>query len=207
MMEEKRIKRKKILKKILIIVPSILVLAIIGRVVFVNIDQNREFNYHDTLDKSIKLWSNDFDSNGTIPIKNTGLGEELSPSLYWDNLPEGTKSLVVTAVDYDGPSPNFKLMTIDHFVVFNIDPTIDHIDEGISPEELGEQGMDLGLNVNGEIGYVGPAPPMGTHEYYFRVYALSVPSLDLTNPTRAELMEKIKDHIISYGELIGTYSK
>ena len=98
--------KNKLLKRILIIVPSVLVLAIIARVVFVNMDQKKEFEYHSTLQKSIKLWSNDFESNNAIPIEFTGLGEELSPSLYWGNLPSGTKSLVITAVDYDGPSPN-----------------------------------------------------------------------------------------------------
>lgn len=199
--------KKKLIKRLLIIIPSLIILAIIGRVVFVNIDQKKEFVYHSTIQKSINLWSNDFESNNAIPIEFTGLGEELSPSLYWDNLPSGTKSLVITAVDYDGPSPNFKLMTIDHFVVFNIDPTINHLDKAVTLEEMEKQGMNLGLNINGGVGYVGPNPPMGVHKYYFRIYALSVPSVDLVKPSRADLMEKIKDNIIAYGELIGTYSK
>jgi Raf kinase inhibitor-like YbhB/YbcL family protein len=197
----------KLIKRVLIIILSLIIVAIIGRVVFVNIDQKKEFEYHSTIQKSIKLWSTDFESNGPIPIEYTGLGEELSPSLYWDNLPSETKSLVITTVDYDGPSPNFKIMTIDHWVLFNIDPSINHIDKGITLEELEEKGIKLGLNVNGEVGYVGPNPPMGTHKYYFRIYALSVPSLDLVKPSRADLMEKVKDNIIAYGELIGTYSK
>jgi Raf kinase inhibitor-like YbhB/YbcL family protein len=199
--------KKKLIKRVLIIIPSLIILAIIGRVAFVNIDQKKEFEYHSTIQKSIKLWSTDFESNATIPKENTGLGEELSPSLYWDNLPSGTKSLMITTVDYDGPSPNFKLMTIDHWVMYNIDPNINHIDKAITLEELENQGIKLGLNVNGEVGYVGPNPPMGIHEYYFRIYALSVPSVDLVKPSRAGLMEKVKDNILAYGELIGTYSK
>jgi Raf kinase inhibitor-like YbhB/YbcL family protein len=199
--------KKKLIKRLFIIIPGLIILAIIGRVAFVNFDQKKEFKYHSTIQKSINLWSNDFESNNAIPIEFTGLGEELSPSLYWDNLPSGSKSLVITAVDYDGPSPNFKLMTIDHFVVFNIDPAINHLDKAVTLEEMEKQGMNLGLNVNGGVGYVGPNPPMGVHKYYFRIYALSVPSLDLVKPSRADLMERIKDNIIAYGELIGTYSK
>lgn len=194
-------------KRILVLIPVLLIVAITARVVFVNADQRREFGYHSTLQQSIDLWSNDFESNGAIPTEYTGLGEELSPSLYWDNLPSGTESLVITTVDYDGPSPNFKLMTIDHWILFNIDPSIDHIDKAITLQELEEQGINLGLNVNGEVDYVGPNPPIGTHEYYFRIYALSVPTLDLVKPTRAELMEEIEDNVIAYGELIGTYRK
>jgi Raf kinase inhibitor-like YbhB/YbcL family protein len=199
--------KKKLIKRILIIIPSLIILAIIARVVFVNIDQKKEFEYHSTLQKSINLWSDGFDPNSPIPKEYTGLGEELSPSLHWDNLPSGTKSLMITTVDYDGPSPNFKLMTIDHWVLFNIDPSVDHIDKAITLEDLENKGIKLGLNVNGEVGYVGPNPPMGIHKYYFRIYALSVPSADLAKPSRAELMEKVKDNILGYGELIGTYSK
>ncbi|MEO1419223.1 MAG: YbhB/YbcL family Raf kinase inhibitor-like protein [Bacteroidota bacterium] len=197
--------RKKILIRVLIAIPSLIILLIMGRVVFVNLEQKKEFDYHERIPKSINLWSNDFESNGPIPTEYTGLGAEVSPSLYWDNLPSGTQSLVVTTVDYDGPSPNFKLMTIDHWVIHDIDPSLNHIDKAIMLTALEKQGMNLGLNVNGGVGYVGPNPPMGTHEYYFRIYALSVPSLDLVKPSRADLMEKVKDHVIAYGELIGTY--
>ena len=70
-----------------------------------------------------------------------------------------------------------------------------------------KQGIDLGLNVYSEAKYIGPNPPMGTHQYYFRIYALSVPSLDLVKPTRANLMEKVKDNVLAYGELVGTFKK
>ncbi len=197
--------KKKLLKRILIIVPSVLILAIIARVVFVNMDQKNEFEFHSTLEKSINLWSDGFEQNNPIPTEFTGLGAELSPSLHWDNLPSGTKSLMITTVDYDGPSPNFKLMTIDHWVMYNINPSINHIDKAIKVEALEKEGINFGLNVNGETGYVGPNPPMGEHKYYFRIYALSIPSVDLIKPSRADLMEKVKDNILAYGELIGTY--
>ena len=195
------------LKKILIAIPILIIVLIVARVIFVNLDQKKEFDYHSTLEKSINLSSNDFAQNEAIPIEFTGLGEEISPSLKWDNLPTGTKSLVITAVDYDGPSPTIKLFTIDQWVLFDIDPSIDHIDKAITLEELEKEGMNSGLNINGEVDYVGPNPPLGTHKYYFRIYALSVPSLDLDKPTRKALMEEIKDNIIAYGELIGTYKK
>ncbi len=195
-------------KKVLMVVSAILALvamAVAALVVSVQFDQKSEFEYHSTLVNSIQLWSNGFEPNGTIPTEFTAQGEELSPSLFWDDLPPGTQSLVITAADYDGPSPSFRLMTIDHWVVYNIDPTIDRIEKAAPVEVLEEQGMKVGQNVYGGIGYIGPDPPMGEHRYFFRIYALSVPSLDLVQPTRSELMESMKDHVIAYGELVGTY--
>ncbi|MFY0674820.1 MAG: YbhB/YbcL family Raf kinase inhibitor-like protein [Bacteroidia bacterium] len=195
------------LKKILIAVPSLIIILFVARLVFVSMDQSGEQDYHDSLEQSINLWSDDFESNGAIPAEFTALGESLSPSLFWDNLPPETKSLAFTIADYDGPSPTIKLMTIDHWVLFNIDPKMDHFDKAVSLDDLKNEGIDFGLNIYSGEEYVGPDPGFGNHKYYFRIYALSVPSLDLTNPTRKELLEKMEGNILAYGELVGTFSK
>lgn len=194
-------------KKIVIIIPSLLILAIIARLVFVAIEQKNEFNYHKDIQKSINFGSDDFKQNEDIPTEFTGLGHNVSPSLHWDNLPTGTKSIAIIAVDYDAPSPVIKFTTIDHWIVYNINPDIKHIDKAITHQELVEAGMNLGVNITGGVDYVGPNPPFGTHNYYFRIYALSIPSIELTNPTKKELMAKMKNNIIAYGELIGKYKK
>lgn len=194
-------------KKILIFIPSLITLVIIARLVFVGIEQKNEFNYHKEIQKSIKFWSDDFKQNENIPTEFTGLGQDISPSLHWDNLPSGTKSIAIIAVDYDAPSPIIKFTTIDHWIIFNISPDIKQIDKAITHQELVDAGMDLGINITGGVDYVGPNPPLGTHKYYFRIYALSIPSIELTNPTKKELMEKMKNNIIAYGELIGKYRK
>jgi Raf kinase inhibitor-like YbhB/YbcL family protein len=194
-------------KKILILIPSLIILVIIVRIVLVEIEQKKEFNYHSDIQKSIKLWSNDFKPNEIIPTEFTCLGDNLSPSLYWDNMPSGTKSLVIIAVDYDAPSPIIKFTTIDHWIIFNINPSITHIDKAITHQELVKDSMSLGTNITGKTDYVGPNPPFGTHKYYFRIYALSVSNIDLTKPTKKILMEKMKNNIIAYGELIGKYKK
>ncbi|MGE0079353.1 MAG: YbhB/YbcL family Raf kinase inhibitor-like protein [Bacteroidales bacterium] len=194
-------------KKILISISILIIVAIAIRLVSVSVEQKKEFNYHRNFPKTIKLWSNDFNQNDTIPIKFTGLGDNVSPSLNWVNLPSDTKSLAVIVVDYDAPSPAIKIATINHWIIFNIHPDINHIDEATPSEELIKKGMKLGINITGGINYVGPNPPLGTHNYYFRIYALSIQSLDLDKPTKKELMEKMKGNIIAYGELIGKYKK
>lgn len=194
-------------KKILILISSLIILVIIGRLVFVGIEQKNEFNYHKNIQKSINFWSDDFKQGEFIPTEFTGLGQDVSPSLHWDNLPSETKSIAIIAVDYDAPSPVIKFTTIDHWIIFNISPDIKYLDKAITHQEMVNAGMNLGINITGGVDYVGPNPPLGTHNYYFRIYALSIPFIELTNPTKKELMEKMKNNIIAYGELIGKYKK
>ncbi len=194
-------------KKLLIFIPSLFILVIIARLVFIGIEQKKEFDYHKNIPKSIHFWSNDFEHNEFIPTEFTGLGQDVSPSLYWDSLPTGTKSIAIIAVDYDAPSPIIKFMTIDHWVVFNINPNIKHFDKAISYQDLVKAGMNLGTNITGGVDYVGPNPPIGTHKYYFRIYALSIPSIALTQPTKKDLMEMMENNILAYGELIGKFRK
>ena len=192
------------------IIPGILILIIIiiaARIIFVNIQQQGEFDYHNNITKTIKLWSEDFEQGETIPERFTGLGEELSPSLYWDNIPPETKSLAIIVVDYDAPSPIIKLTTIDHWIVFNIDPDINYFKEAATSQQLQEKNISLGKNITGRVEYVGPNPPIGTHNYYFRIYALSVSHIDLNEPSKETLMDKMKDNIIAYGELVGIFAK
>ena len=195
------------LKKILLLIPCLVVLLIIFRVIMIRIKQKREFAYHNDIPLSIRLRSDDFDHNGMMPEKSTGLGENASPSLYWDNLPEGTKSLAIIAVDYDAPSPWIKLMTVDHWVVFNIPLHVNNLEGSLTSSNLSDLGISSGKNITGKTGYIGPNPPFGTHRYYFRVYALSVPKIDLEKPSKGELMDNMKNSILAYGELIGKFSK
>ena len=108
------------IKKILFLLLSIFVLSVTGRFIYTAIQQKNEFDFHADVSKTITLASTDFIQNGKIPIQFTGNGKELSPELHWNNLPKGTKSLVLLCTDYDGPTPLLKLLTIDHWVVYNL---------------------------------------------------------------------------------------
>ncbi len=194
-------------KKILLSILCLLVAAIIYKLIAAYIDQRREISFNKDIPKTIRLWSDDFKHNNTMPTECTGLGKNVSPSLHWDNLPEGTQSLAIVAVDYDAPSPLFRILTIDHWVVFNIPSELSHLDKAMNSEKLTANRISLGKNITGGTRYTGPNPPFGTHRYFFRIYALSVPRLDLIEPTKAELMKEMEGKILAYGELIGTYKK
>ncbi|WP_018342596.1 YbhB/YbcL family Raf kinase inhibitor-like protein [Cytophaga aurantiaca] len=194
-----------LIKKISLSILLLISLAVVGRFIYTAIQQNEEFNYHAKIPKTIELASKNFIQNGQIPIEFTGDGKELSPELHWFNLPAGTKSLVVLCTDYDGPTPLLKLLTIDHWVVYNIPVTMNGLWTGMTTKDFGMTEIQGGKNFKGTLDYKGPKPPLGKHRYFFRVYALSDSTLQLTEPTKKEVMQAMKDKILAYGELIGIY--
>ncbi len=194
-------------KKLIIFTPVVIVAIIVARMLFVSCQQKEEFSYHEKLPKTIKFWSGDFANNGNIPVECTGLGTNTSPSLYWDNLPVNTKSLAIMVVDYDAPAPWLKIKTIDHWIVFNISPGKRSLPKGVKGIQLAKEHISLGENITGGGNFAGPNPPIGTHRYYFRIYALSVSRINMTNPTQEELFHYMDGKILAYGELIGISKK
>lgn len=193
------------IKKISIALLFLITLAVTGRYIYIAIQQNEELNYHTKIPKTIELASSDFVQNGIMPIELTGDGKELSPELHWFNLPAGTKSLVVLCTDYDGPTPLLKLLTIDHWVVYNIPVTMNGLLKGITSEAFDMAEIHRGKNFKGTLDYKGPKPPLGKHRYFFRVYALSCATLNITEPTKKEVMQAMQKDVLAYGEVIGIY--
>jgi hypothetical protein len=64
-----------------------------------------------------------------------------------------------------------------------------------------------GTNDFGKLGYGGPAPPSGTHRYFFRLYALDSRLGLPPGSTRAKLARAIEGHVRAEAELMGTYSR
>jgi len=52
---------------------------------------------------NMKLSSSAFDDNGTIPSEYTCDGADVSPPLFFSNIPENTKSLALIMDDPDAP--------------------------------------------------------------------------------------------------------
>ncbi len=68
-------------------------------------------------------------------------------------------------------------------------------------------GTKQGKNDWKRTGYGGPCPPIGRHRYFFKLYALDAVLPDLKEPTKAQLEQAMKGHIIGQGQLLGTYQK
>jgi Raf kinase inhibitor-like YbhB/YbcL family protein len=163
-------------------------------------------DFHAKLKKTLMVTSSDFADNDAMPAVLTHDGADLSPQLSWANAPAGTKSYVILAMDYDAPSPSVKLLSIVHWLVFNLPSTCTSLPQGVSRTSVEALGAKVGDNFGGEAKYIGPAPPVGTHEYHFWVYALDVNTLLPTSRTKHAVMKAMEGHVLGYGELVGTYS-
>lgn len=151
----------------------------------------------------MRLTSTVFQQGSEIPPHYTSDGEDISPELSWQEFPDKTQSFVLIVHDPDAPRPG----GFTHWVLYNIPSTTSHINEDISHDEqiagLGLQGK----NDAGQIGYIGPAPPSGTHRYFFRLFAIDK-MLDLApGATHKQISAAIKGHILAQSELMGTYEK
>lgn len=150
----------------------------------------------------IKISSSAFDEGGTIPLKYTCDGEDVSPPLEWSGVPEGAKTLVLISDDPDAP-----MGTWVHWVLFNLPATVNNLPEDIPPMQTLESGAKQGMNDFRRIGYGGPCPPGGTHRYYFKIYALDT-EIDLeAGAAKPEILRAMEGHILAQGQLMGRYSR
>ena len=153
---------------------------------------------------ALSITSPAFSSGGGIPRRYTCEGDDISPSLSFSSVPEGTKSLALIVDDPDAPDPAAPKMTWVHWVLYNLPPDVPELSEGVTklPPGTGE-----GLNDWQRTGYGGPCPPIGRHRYFHKLYALDVVLPDLNNPTKAQLEAAMDGHVLAQGELVGTYEK
>jgi Raf kinase inhibitor-like YbhB/YbcL family protein len=146
-----------------------------------------------------------FKQNGHIPSKYTCEGEDVSPQLAWDGVPEGTKSLVLIIDDPDAPDPKAPQRVWVHWVVYNIRPDVKGLPENAGKAGL-PQGAVVGLNDFKKAEYGGPCPPIGRHRYFHKLYALNI-TLDLKGATKSQIEQAMKGRVLANAELIGTYQK
>lgn len=145
----------------------------------------------------IKVSSPNFSDRGDIPKKYTCDGENINPNLVIENIPTEAKSLVLIMDDPDAPSGTF-----NHWLVWNIDPTINEIGENIIPRDA-----IVGLNSWNKNKYMGPCPPSGTHRYFFKIFALNIKLQVPETYNKKEIEQAIENHIIDKAELIGLYTR
>jgi Raf kinase inhibitor-like YbhB/YbcL family protein len=152
------------------------------------------------------LTTDAFANDAEIPSTYTCEGEDVSPCLAWQGVPEEAKSLVLIVDDPDAPDPAAPKMTWVHWVLYNIPTSAHELAQGVDVGEL-PSGTLEGINDWRRTGYGGPCPPIGRHRYFYKLYALDDVLPDLGRPSKAELEEAMQGHIIAQAELVGTYKK
>ena len=65
--------------------------------------------------EQISISSDAFNDGSSLPVEQTCDGEDCSPALSWERLPDSTRSITLIADDPDGPRQTFV-----HWVIYNI---------------------------------------------------------------------------------------
>ncbi len=145
-----------------------------------------------------------FEDSGWIPDRFSGYGEDISPEIDIDGIPPSAVSLVITLDDMDHPIQR----GYNHWVAWNLQP-LAVIPQGIPRGSVihepiyAEQGVAYGKHC-----YRGPKPPFNwNHRYCFTVYALDSTLALNTDCGKTEVLEAIKGHVLSKGELQGKYQR
>ncbi len=143
----------------------------------------------------MKITSLDFKQNEKIPVKFTGDGDDINPNLEISEIPENAKSLVLIMDDPDAPAGIWV-----HWLVWNISPKTREIKENTVPKNAVQ-----GTNSWARNDYGGPAPPNGTHRYFFKIFALDTELNLQEGSSKEELERAMQEHITDKAELVGLY--
>ncbi len=153
----------------------------------------------------IVVTSKSFAPSAEIPYTYSDYGDNISPQLAWRGAPKEAKSIVILMEDPDAKQPK----PFVHWVLYNLPPSVTSLHEAIPPEMqlIGLSKSLQGMNSRGSVGYFGPRPPYedAAHHYHFQVFALDR-MLELSpGVDRATLLTEMRGHVLSSGELFGTY--
>ncbi len=152
---------------------------------------------------AMKISVRGFESGSEIPIKFTCDGPDVSPEVYWEGLPEGTRSIAIIMDDPDAPSGLFT-----HWIAYNIPAGESGLHENFPKVGKTESGIIQGKNDFGRAGYGGPCPPRGKpHRYFFRIYALNSVGPAEPDLGRKQIDAALEGKIIGEAHYLGTYKR
>jgi Raf kinase inhibitor-like YbhB/YbcL family protein len=158
------------------------------------------------MERGLVLSSEVFGDGERIPAVHTCHGANTSPPLTWDGAPAGTQSFALIMDDPDIPLPWLRLMTWTHWLVFNIPAEVRELPMDLPGDAVLDNGTRQAVTSFRVTGYGGPCPPVGSHRYHFRLYALDCTlDLDPQMTQRAELEATMAGHVLAEAELVGAY--
>lgn len=150
----------------------------------------------------LTLSAPDFDDGDRMPDYVGAVNDDENPRLEVGGVPADAESLVLVMDDPD--TREAVGFTIDHWLVWDVDPAIDHVPRDWDPEA---DGATVGYNDMLESAYVGPAPPSGEHAYRFKLLALDG---EIGLPPQArkavlDLRARTECSVLAGTQLVGTY--
>jgi Raf kinase inhibitor-like YbhB/YbcL family protein len=151
---------------------------------------------------TIKISSPAFQEGGMIPERYTCDGDDISPPLSWEAIPEGAKSLALIVDDPDAPGGTFV-----HWVLYDLPADLEGLPENLPPGKGFPIGGTEGINSTESTGYTGLCPPRGTHRYFFKVYALDKKLNLPAGETRDRVLQAMEGHVLGQGQLMGRYKR
>lgn len=144
---------------------------------------------------TMELTSEAFSEGGSIPVQHTCDGDNISPPLAWDDVPEGAAAFVLVVEDPDAGG-------FVHWLLTDIPGDSRELPEGAG-DAIGMPGHnDFGLS-----GWGGPCPPSGEHRYVFTLYALSEPIQIEPDASSQAVREAIAHRLIGEAQLTGVYAR
>jgi Raf kinase inhibitor-like YbhB/YbcL family protein len=144
---------------------------------------------------TMTLRSPAFEAGGPIPTKYTCDGEDISPPLAWEHVPEGTQAFALLVTDPDARD-------FVHWLLTDIPGDVREL-----PEGRGDAIGVPGPTSLGPVGWSGPCPPGGTHHYVFTLFALPE-ELGLEGAAGADaLRDAARTSALASVELTGVYAR
>lgn len=147
------------------------------------------------------LTSPAFAEGATVPRLHTCEGADLSPALEWTGGPGDARSFALIVDDPDAPAGVW-----NHWLLWDIPASTRILAQGFKAGQIGESGA----NDFGRLGYGGPCPPRGhgPHRYFFKLYAMDIPTLGLRRGARrVELDRAMTGHVLAEAGLMGRYER
>jgi Raf kinase inhibitor-like YbhB/YbcL family protein len=140
---------------------------------------------------TMQLRSDAFTPDGELPRRFTRDGEDVSPPVRWDRVPDETRSLALAMEDVDAGAP------VTHWLLYDLPADLHGLLQG--PAGAGK----LGRNDFAREAYCGSCPPPAQpRRYRLQLYALDVDSLELpAGATRAAMESACRPHILAAAEV------
>jgi Raf kinase inhibitor-like YbhB/YbcL family protein len=136
-----------------------------------------------------------FSDGQPVPREFTCDGKDVPPAISVSDPPQGTQSFAVIMDDPDAPKGTFT-----HWLAYDVPA------DGSALRATAGKTLK---NDFGRKGYGGPCPPPshGPHRYYFTVYAVDVPALDVSGGSRGHLEAALEAHTLATARFMGRYER